>query len=104
MKQKQNAILFTMVAVLLIISNWAVGQVDPSLVAWWKFDETGGTTVQDSAKDNNGLFLGDPSRTDGIYGQSLKLDSQGDAPSSKGGVANLERVLDPFCLARGALL
>jgi hypothetical protein len=53
---------------------------DPSLVAFWKMDETEGMIVADSAGDNNGYALGDPiwMPTDGIVDGALQLDGIND--------------------------
>jgi len=52
---------------------------DPDLVAWWKLDEGGGTTVVDwSGHGNHGTLNGDPEWTDGIDAGALDLDGTGD--------------------------
>jgi len=44
---------------------------DPSLVGWWKLDETSGMTAADS---NHGLLVGNPEWTTGSFGSCLSLD------------------------------
>jgi len=59
------------------VPNVPVG--DPDLVAWWKLDEGGGTTVVDwSGHGNHGTLNGDPQWTDGYDVGALDLDGTGD--------------------------
>ncbi len=44
----------------LLMSYWGQELDDPTLVAHWALDETGGMVVTDSAGDNDGYALGDP--------------------------------------------
>ncbi len=45
-----------------------------NLISWWKFDETSGTTAQDSVSNNNGVLNGDAYFDNG----ELILDGDGD--------------------------
>ncbi len=48
---------------------------DPSLVGWWKFDETSGATVADSSGGgNNGTVIGNPQWVSGQINGALQLD------------------------------
>ncbi|MCP4614055.1 MAG: hypothetical protein GY845_35660 [Planctomycetes bacterium] len=48
---------------------------DPDLVAYWPFDEGGGTVVNDLSQNNyDGTFVGGTSWTGGIYGSALQFN------------------------------
>jgi hypothetical protein len=49
-------------------------------IAWWKLDETGGETAEDSAGNNDGRVVGDPQwqPTGGKVGGALEFDGDGD--------------------------
>ena len=49
---------------------------EAGLIAWWKFDEGGGTTVKDSAGKNDGKITG-AKWVDGKIGKALDFDGQG---------------------------
>jgi hypothetical protein len=52
---------------------------DPTLVGWWKFDESTGTLALDwSGHGNHGEFQGDPQRVAGQIGGALEFDGSGD--------------------------
>jgi hypothetical protein len=49
------------------------------LIAWWKLDDgSGNTTVDSSGNAHNGTLLGDTSWVDGIDGDALAFDGDGD--------------------------
>jgi len=57
----------------LICPSWA--QEDPSLVGWWKLDEGGGTTANDSSGNGmNGTLMGDPVWVDGQIKKALQFN------------------------------
>jgi len=51
---------------------------DPNLIAWWKFDETAGTTAYDSADGHNGQLMNGPVWTTGKINGGLSFDSVDD--------------------------
>lgn len=58
----------------LFVTNAALA-MDPSLVGWWKLDETSGQLVVDSSsKGNDGTVKGDPRWVKGQNGGALYLD------------------------------
>jgi hypothetical protein len=58
----------------------AVGSAaDPALVAWWRLDETSGTTAHDATvHGNDGTLRGDPTWVAGMIGGALQFDGDGD--------------------------
>jgi hypothetical protein len=48
------------------------------LAAWWKLDETSGTSVADSSGIHKGLLQGDPIWTTGEVGGAIELDGKDD--------------------------
>ena len=57
----------------LICPSWA--QIDPSLVGWWKLDEGGGTTANDSSGNGmNGTLVGGPVWVDGQLKKALQFN------------------------------
>jgi hypothetical protein len=64
--------------VSLLCTSVAVG-ADPSLVGWWKLDETSGSIAADSSSyGNNGTLVGNPKWVTGNIGGALELDGNGD--------------------------
>lgn len=60
---------------------------DPSLIAWWKFDDGGGDTASDSVGGYDGTLLGDPQWVKGKVGigsHALDFDGVGDYVDSYG--------------------
>jgi len=52
---------------------------DPDLVAYWRFDETSGTTASDSSGNgHDGTIMGDPQWVPGKLGGALEFDGSGD--------------------------
>jgi len=66
--------LISFVLVLGFATNVAEG-ADPSLIAWWSFDEGAGTFVGDaSGNGHDGTFVfGDPAWVEGIHGSAVQL-------------------------------
>jgi hypothetical protein len=53
--------------------------LDPSLVAWWRLDETAGTAAFDSSTNgNDGILNGDPQWVEGKINGALDFDGDGD--------------------------
>jgi len=62
----------------LVATSIAKG-VDPSLVGWWKFNESSGNIAYDSSGyDNNGTVFGNPQWVPGKVGGALAFDGTGD--------------------------
>lgn len=97
MSSNRRRLMFGAMAVLLfgVIASLAVAEdkqvildKDPSLMGWWKFDETGGKTAADSSKHKRkGTLAGEltfeKASVDGKAGKALKLGG-GDAVDIKG--------------------
>jgi len=66
--------LVSFVLVLGLAISVAEG-ADPSLIAWWTFDEGAGTVVGDSSGNgHDGTFVnGDPAWVEGIHGNAVQL-------------------------------
>jgi hypothetical protein len=60
------------------IWSFTTGEVDTSLVAWWKFDEGTGTIAYDSAGNNHGNLINGPTWTTGQIGGALSFDGVND--------------------------
>jgi hypothetical protein len=58
----------------LIITN-VVNAADPSLVAWYRFD---GNALDSSGNNIHSTEMGDPTYEDGVFGQAISLDGDGD--------------------------
>jgi regulation of enolase protein 1 (concanavalin A-like superfamily) len=66
----------TMVMVIVgLIGPAAIGQGDPSLMGWWKFD---GDALDASGNNRSGTLVGDTAFRPGLFGQALILDGTGD--------------------------
>ena len=62
----------------LVLANVA-NAADPSLVGWWKLNESSGTTANDSSgNENNGTLMGDPQWVAGKIGGALQFDGTDD--------------------------
>jgi len=74
----------------VLMGYWGQGVYDPMLMAYWKLDETSGTTAADSAGSNDGTLAGDPTwqPADGRIGGALLFDGSDDYVTT-------EFVLDP---------
>lgn len=62
------------VAMLLGPTVWAVGGVDDHTLAYWKFDEGGGTVAVDSSPNANDGDIEDAEWVTGIAGSGLSFD------------------------------
>ena len=61
--------------VLSVVLSCAANAADPSLVGWWRLDESSGTTAYDSSgKGNNGTLHGNPQWETGMIGGALHFD------------------------------
>jgi hypothetical protein len=69
-------VLFLMV--LFCAADYTAAQSDPNLLAWWRFDETSGTTAKDSAGNYDGTLINGPTWTTGIIDGALQLDGVND--------------------------
>jgi len=66
--------------------------IDPRLVAHWKFDEEDGETILDSANNYNGRIIGEVARVDGKEGKALLFDGSSgyvDLAEASSAVGNL---------------
>ena len=65
-----------MLGFVLSLMLTAVSQgADPSLVAWYRFD---GDASDSSGNNLHGTEMGDPTYTEGVFGQAIDLDGDGD--------------------------
>ena len=61
--------------VLSVVVSSAANATDPSLVGWWRLDETSGKTARDSSGNgNDGTLFGNPQWDAGMIGGALHLD------------------------------
>ncbi|UCE49822.1 MAG: hypothetical protein JSW47_06650 [Phycisphaerales bacterium] len=61
--------------------------LDPDLMAWWKFDDgTGTVAVDSSGNGHDGVFIQDPDWVAGKFGGALHFDGQGGERVSLGGL------------------
>ena len=72
---KRLAMMTMVMLVVGIVGPVAVGQGDPSLVGWWKFD---GDALDASGNNRTGTLVGDAGFVPGLLGQALVLDGTGD--------------------------
>ncbi len=76
--QSKLSLLISVVAVL-VLANAAAAAADPSLAAWWRYDEISGTAAADSSGNgNDGAVLGNPTWTAGQVRGAIHLDGTGD--------------------------
>ena len=61
--------------VLSLVLTGAAKGVDPSLVAWYRFD---GNALDSSGNNLHGTVMGNPTYTTGVFGQAIDLDGDGD--------------------------
>ena len=73
----RSAVLVACVAGLGLAS--VAGAADPSLVGWWRFDETSGTVAADSSGNGNDATLyGGPQWVTGTLGGAVQIDGGDD--------------------------
>jgi hypothetical protein len=74
MSKKLVYLIHCVLALGLALTS-AVEAADPSLVGWWRFDETSGTVAHDSSGyGNNGTLQGGPQWVAGMIGGALSFD------------------------------
>ena len=72
-KKLTHSVLSTLVFSLIMSS--AANAIDPSLVGWWRLDETSGKTARySSGNGNDGTLFGNPQWDAGMIGGALHLD------------------------------
>ncbi|HUV67925.1 MAG TPA: LamG-like jellyroll fold domain-containing protein, partial [Sedimentisphaerales bacterium] len=72
---KRSICLASFAFVLSAVLSSAANAADPSLVGWWRLDETSGTTARDSSGNgNDGTLHGNPQWDAGMIGGALHLD------------------------------
>jgi regulation of enolase protein 1 (concanavalin A-like superfamily) len=65
--------------VIGLVATSVAKSADPSLVGWWKFDESSGNIAYDSSGyDNNGTIYGNPQWVPGKFEGALAFDGNGD--------------------------
>ena len=68
-----------MVSGLSMLLSTATEATDPSLVGWWKLDESSGTVAHDSSgHHHHGTLHGDPQWVSGVMAGAIQLDGSGD--------------------------
>jgi len=71
--------LASLALVLSMVLTSAVRAADPSLVGWWRLDDSSGTTAIDSSGNgNDGALMGDPQWAVGKIGGALQFDGTDD--------------------------
>ena len=76
---RKRVCLVSFVLVMGLVLTSAADAADPDLVAWWKLDETSGTTAQDATGNgHDGALQGDPQWVEGQLGGALEGDGSGD--------------------------
>jgi hypothetical protein len=71
---KKLIYLVSLILVLGLATSVAEG-ADPSLIAWWRFEEGSGTTAYDSSGNgNDGTLVGGATWTTGRFGGGIELD------------------------------
>jgi len=74
---KKSIYLASFALVLGGILSSAANAADPSLVGWWRLDETSGTTAHDSSgSGNHGTLQGNPQWDAGMIGGAIHLDDE----------------------------
>lgn len=59
--------------------DWAVANVDPDLMGWWKLDDEGSDIASDSSGwERHGILYGDPLWTAGFLGGAIQFDGVDD--------------------------
>jgi hypothetical protein len=78
MRKKRFCFLFFIFLVTLVFVETSLA-LDPSLVAWWKLDETAGTIAFDSSDNGiDGTLQGNPQWVEGMIKGALDFDGDGD--------------------------
>ncbi len=72
---KTRAMMTTVMLIVGLIGPAAIGQGDPNLMGWWKFD---GDASDASGNGRDGTLVGDATFSPGLLGQALVLDGTGD--------------------------
>jgi len=72
---KRLAMMTMVMLVVGLVGPAAIGQGDPSLMGWWKFD---GDALDSSGNGRSGTLVGDATFLPGLLGQALVLDGTGD--------------------------
>lgn len=75
------------VSTLLVLCGTAWGNLKSGLVAYWTFDEGGGTIAHDSAGNNDGTIHGNATWTIGHIDNALELDGFDDYVSVQNSLA-----------------
>jgi regulation of enolase protein 1 (concanavalin A-like superfamily) len=77
---KRSAYRTCLIPILcLFLVNISNAQLDPSLMGWWKLDETSGTVASDSSGNGrDGTAYGSPQWVTGQLGGSLQFDGEND--------------------------
>ena len=71
--------LISFILVLGLVLTGVVAAADPSLVGWWKLDESSGTTAYDSSGNgHDGTLMGNPQSVAGKIDGSLDFDGTDD--------------------------
>ena len=82
MCKKMLCLLSFIFLLILVPADMSLGYslgLDPSLVAWWRLDETAGTTAFDSsANGNDSILNGDVQWVNGKINGALDFDGDGD--------------------------
>jgi len=69
--------LFSFVLVLGIVLTSVASTADPSLVGWWKFDESSGNTAIDSSGNGFDIRLHNTTWEDGVFGGAVHFHGVG---------------------------
>ena len=77
-RKMRKVIRTVMLALITCFSATALGLNTTGLVAYWKLDETSGTTAYDSVGDDHGTLMNGPVWTEGKIGGALEFDGQND--------------------------
>jgi len=72
---KKSAMMTMVVLLVGLIGPAALGQGDPSLMGWWRFD---GDALDASGNGRTGTLVGDAAFRPGLFDQALVLDGTGD--------------------------
>jgi len=71
----KRSILLFLCLLLLGSASSAFAGLDPTLAAWWPFDEGEGNVAYDATGNgNDGVFEGDPQWVPGVLGSALEFD------------------------------
>src|SRR4030042_2476712 len=90
--------LFCFILLISLTASSVVEGFDPTLVGWWKLDETSGTIAADSSGyGNNGTIYGNPQWVMGNIGGALQFDGNGNYVDC--GTSTVLQVRDQITLA-----